>query len=223
MFGDVPLDVKTIICANRSYRILRIELDRVFERRGLRSREWAVEWDPAAIEFLLEKGFTAALGARPLKRAIEKYLLVPLALSIVGHEVPEGDQFLFVTLGEGALDVEFVDLGEESSGSLDAVEAHESVAEISVKGLAYQSSSGEEEIEGTFGTVPVLGDDLGTGRLDEMLDGDRGQDEVVELAKTDDEIRDEVDGRDHIDQRCRRKRLGAHGYPPVANDSPEQP
>ena len=89
--------------------ILRKELDEVFLRRGLRNRAWAVEWDDAAIEFLLEKGFTPDLGARPLKRAIERYLLSPLANTIVNHQFPEGDQFLFVRSDGRDLRVEFVD------------------------------------------------------------------------------------------------------------------
>ena len=89
--------------------ILRKELDEVFLRRGLRNRAWAVEWDDAAIEFLLEKGFTPDLGARPLKRAIERYLLSPLANTIVNHQFPEGDQFLFVRSDGTDLRVEFVD------------------------------------------------------------------------------------------------------------------
>jgi ATP-dependent Clp protease ATP-binding subunit ClpC len=87
--------------------LLRKELNDVLRRRGLRTRQWAVEWDESAIDFLLEKGFTADLGARPLKRAIERYLLSPLALTIVNHQFPEGDQFLFVhARGGQSLDVE---------------------------------------------------------------------------------------------------------------------
>jgi ATP-dependent Clp protease ATP-binding subunit ClpC len=91
--------------------LLRKELNDVLRRRGLRMRQWAVEWDESAIDFLLEKGFTADLGARPLKRAIERYLLSPLALTIVNHQFPEGDQFLFVRAraGDESLDVEFID------------------------------------------------------------------------------------------------------------------
>ncbi|HEU0007951.1 MAG TPA: AAA family ATPase [Terriglobia bacterium] len=89
--------------------ILRKELHDVFQRRGLRNRAWAVEWDDAASEFLLEKGFTPDLGARPLKRAIERYLLAPLANTIVNHRFPEGDQFLFVRSDGKGLTVEFVD------------------------------------------------------------------------------------------------------------------
>ena len=89
--------------------ILQKELVKAFQRRGLRYRSWAVEWDETAIEFLLEKGFTPDLGARPLKRAIERYLLSPLAITIVRHQAPAGDQFLFVSAGEERLEVTFVD------------------------------------------------------------------------------------------------------------------
>ncbi|MGD9349572.1 MAG: AAA family ATPase, partial [Desulfobacterales bacterium] len=63
--------------------ILFKELDNVLDRRGFRNREWAVEWEESAINFLLDKGFTRDLGARPLKRAIEQYLLSPLSMTIV--------------------------------------------------------------------------------------------------------------------------------------------
>ena len=90
--------------------ILRKELNDVLGRRGFRTRQWAVEWDESAIDFLLRKGFTADLGARPLKRAIERYLLSPLSVTIVNHQFPEGDQFLFVREGaDDSIEVEFVD------------------------------------------------------------------------------------------------------------------
>ncbi|MCP4137015.1 MAG: AAA domain-containing protein [bacterium] len=89
--------------------ILYTELSNILERRGLRSREWAVEWDSSAIDFLLQKGFTSDLGARPLKRAIERYLLSPLAMTIVNHQVPEGDQFLFIRSDGERITVEFID------------------------------------------------------------------------------------------------------------------
>lgn len=89
--------------------ILIRELDEALQRRGLRHRAWAVEWGDDAIEFLLDKGFTADLGARPLKRAIERYVLAPLAVTIVNHEVPKGDQFLFVRADGDKLAVQFVD------------------------------------------------------------------------------------------------------------------
>nr|MCU0231715.1 AAA family ATPase [Acidobacteriota bacterium] len=89
--------------------VLKKQLRESFNRRGLRNRQWAVEWDEAALDFLLERGFTVDLGARPLQRAIERYVLAPLAKTIVDHEVPQGDQFLFVHRERDGLSVEFVD------------------------------------------------------------------------------------------------------------------
>src|SRR4029079_3202187 len=47
--------------------ILKKELRSVLQRRGFRNREWAVEWEESALEFLLDKGFTPDMGARPLR------------------------------------------------------------------------------------------------------------------------------------------------------------
>ncbi|MDQ3608630.1 MAG: AAA family ATPase [Actinomycetota bacterium] len=91
-------------------QIVRKELGELEQLRGLRTRPWAIEWDDSAVEALLREGFTADLGARPLKRAIDRHVLAPLARSIVGRAVPEGDQFLFVRAGSQApIEVQFVD------------------------------------------------------------------------------------------------------------------
>jgi ATP-dependent Clp protease ATP-binding subunit ClpC len=90
-------------------KILLKEIADASARRGLRRREWAVEIEEGAIDFLLDRGFTTDLGARPLKRSLERYLLAPLARTIVERRVPEGDQFLFVRTNGDALAVDFVD------------------------------------------------------------------------------------------------------------------
>jgi ATP-dependent Clp protease ATP-binding subunit ClpC len=97
--------------------IVTKELSQVLDRRGLRDREWAVEWEASALEFLLDKGFSPAMGARPLKRAIDQHLLAPLAATLVEHRFPEGDQFLFVRSDGRALQVEFVDPDAPAAGS----------------------------------------------------------------------------------------------------------
>jgi ATP-dependent Clp protease ATP-binding subunit ClpC len=89
--------------------ILKKELSRVLERRGLKHREWAVEWEESAQEFLLEKGFSPEMGARPLRRAIDQYVVAPLAATIVEQRFPEGDQFVFVRSDGRAIQAEFVD------------------------------------------------------------------------------------------------------------------
>ena len=90
--------------------LLDKELAEALARRGLRERPWAVEVDESAYAFLIEKGFSPTLGARPLRRAIEQHVLAPLAAAIVEQTVPAGDQFLFVSAPGGArIEVTFVD------------------------------------------------------------------------------------------------------------------
>jgi ATP-dependent Clp protease ATP-binding subunit ClpC len=97
--------------------ILKKELDLVLQRRGLKDRVWAVEWEASAQDFLLEKGFSPEMGARPLKRAIDQYVIAPLAATIVEKRFPEGDQFVFVRSDGRAIQAEFVDPDSDASSS----------------------------------------------------------------------------------------------------------
>jgi ATP-dependent Clp protease ATP-binding subunit ClpC len=89
--------------------ILKKELTALLDRRGLKDRAWAIEWESSALEFLLERGFSPEMGARPLKRAIDQYVVAPLAAIIVEKRFPEGEQFLFVRSDGNGVQVEFVD------------------------------------------------------------------------------------------------------------------
>jgi ATP-dependent Clp protease ATP-binding subunit ClpC len=128
--------------------ILLKELNNVLQRRGLRNRDWAVEWEDSALDFLLEKGFTAELGARPLKRAIERYLLSPLAITIVNNQFPEGDQFLFVRSKGKAIDVEFIDPDATSEDAEAGIEVISEAAEIeeSLKSLILDPTGNPVEV-----------------------------------------------------------------------------
>src|SRR5262249_34760898 len=124
--------------------ILRKELQQVLERRGLRERAWAVEWEPSALEFLLEKGFSSELGARPLKRAIEQYVIAPLAATIVEARFPEGGQFVFFRSNGHAIVAEFVDpdTGATSDAS-EAAQGTDDVAGLAAMILAPQGTAAE--------------------------------------------------------------------------------
>ena len=56
------------------------------EEHGLK-----VELTPAAREWLAAEGFDQALGARPLKRALQKYVESPLSISLLSGEYAQGD------------------------------------------------------------------------------------------------------------------------------------
>ncbi|MEM9326570.1 MAG: AAA family ATPase [Bacteroidota bacterium] len=92
--------------------ILKNELEQVLTRRGLRRRGWELDFEESALDFLLDRGFSPTLGARPLKRAVEKYLLAPLAITIVNHDFPKGNQFLLVGASKQQLNVEYIDPDE---------------------------------------------------------------------------------------------------------------
>ncbi len=118
--------------------LLDKELADALARRGLRGRPWAVEADDSAYTFLIEKGFSPELGARPLKRAVEQHLLAPLAAAIVEQSIPAGDQFLFVTAPAGErIEVVFVDPDAEPQ-----LEDEEELAALELPALA-RSPRGE--------------------------------------------------------------------------------
>ncbi|HTO81192.1 MAG TPA: AAA family ATPase, partial [Methylomirabilota bacterium] len=124
--------------------ILRKELNDVLDRRGLRRRDWAVEWEASAIEFLLDRGFSPEMGARPLKRAIDQHVLAPLAATLVEHRFPEGDQFLFVRSDGKSLAVEFVD-PDADAGSGEAPPAAEPGAQVSLAAMILRPAGSTAE------------------------------------------------------------------------------
>jgi ATP-dependent Clp protease ATP-binding subunit ClpC len=66
-------------------RIARRELGKIYKRDGLIERDLLLEVDDGVIELLLEVGTDPKYGARPLKRAIEDLVMIPLARSLLGH------------------------------------------------------------------------------------------------------------------------------------------
>jgi len=75
---------------NRSdvHRILELELKRIEER--LRDRALSLALPPDVREFLVDKGFDPAMGARPLRRALQKYLEDPLAEELLRGRIKRG-------------------------------------------------------------------------------------------------------------------------------------
>ncbi len=53
---------------------------------------FSLELTPEAKKFISEKGYDVQFGARPLHRAIQKYLEDPLAEEILNHNIKEGDK-----------------------------------------------------------------------------------------------------------------------------------
>ena len=70
-------------------KIVDLELQKVEDR--LMAKNIKIKTTDACKEFLAEQGFDQNLGARPLKRVIQKLILNPLSLKIVAGEIKEGE------------------------------------------------------------------------------------------------------------------------------------
>ncbi|HEY0458060.1 MAG TPA: AAA family ATPase [Pyrinomonadaceae bacterium] len=60
-------------------RIARIQLQKVFARDGFQRRNCRLELEPSAVQKIVDEGYHPELGARALKRAIERNLTQPVA------------------------------------------------------------------------------------------------------------------------------------------------
>ncbi|MFD0793425.1 ATP-dependent Clp protease ATP-binding subunit [Mucilaginibacter litoreus] len=74
------------------FKIIDIELAALFGR--VNTLGYKIELTLDAKEFIAEKGYDSQFGARPLKRAIQKYLEDPIAEEILKGELNEGDTLL---------------------------------------------------------------------------------------------------------------------------------
>ncbi|MCX7862825.1 MAG: ATP-dependent Clp protease ATP-binding subunit [Bacteroidales bacterium] len=71
------------------YKIIDIELDALIKR--VKQIGYEIKLSSKAKDYIAEKGFDTQFGARPLKRAIQKYLEDPLAEAIIKHQPKQGD------------------------------------------------------------------------------------------------------------------------------------
>ncbi len=79
------------------HKIIDIELKGLFKR--IRSMGYEITIDEAAKDFLVKKGWDAQYGARPLKRAIQRYIEDDLAEEIIKADILSGDT-IHVTTGK---------------------------------------------------------------------------------------------------------------------------
>ncbi len=68
--------------------IVKIQLERVAKR--LEDRRISIDFDSKAIDFLCEKGYDPAFGARPVKRAIQTWVENPLSKELLAGKFGEG-------------------------------------------------------------------------------------------------------------------------------------
>jgi len=84
-------------------KIVELEIAKVAKRMATQGIE--LEVTGKAKELLAERGFDQNLGARPLKRVIQKTLLNPLALKIVSGEIGPGSKVI-IGVEKGEIDIQ---------------------------------------------------------------------------------------------------------------------
>jgi ATP-dependent Clp protease ATP-binding subunit ClpC len=81
-------------------KIVDLEVSKVKKR--IKAKDIAITLDDKAHEFLIEKGYDPQYGARPMRRAVERYLEDPFAEELLRGNIKPGDA-VTVTVENGKL------------------------------------------------------------------------------------------------------------------------
>ncbi len=81
-----------------------VELEIKKTAKQLANRGIKIEISKKAKQFLAEKGFNPDYGARPLKRAIQKYILNEIAEKLIAEEIKKGDK-IKVDIKKGKIEI----------------------------------------------------------------------------------------------------------------------
>ena len=82
--------------------IIEIELKKLYAR--IKDLGYILNLSDKAKAFIADKGFDKQFGARPLKRAIQKYVEDTLAEEIITSKINAGDE-IFMDIEEGATEL----------------------------------------------------------------------------------------------------------------------
>ena len=74
------------------HKIIDIELSKLFKR--IEEIGFIPKITDAAKDYISDKGYDSAYGARPLKRAIQKYIEDLIAEKIISDNIGDGDKVL---------------------------------------------------------------------------------------------------------------------------------
>jgi ATP-dependent Clp protease ATP-binding subunit ClpC len=77
-------------------------------RDQMSEHETAIELTPEARELLVEKGYDPTMGARPLRRAIQRFIEDPLADFVLGRELEAGSTILVDRKNDEEVDITII-------------------------------------------------------------------------------------------------------------------
>ncbi len=97
------------------YKIIDLELQNLYGR--INDLGYKIEMSDKAKDFIVDKGYDEKFGARPLKRAIQKYIEDPLAEEIIKSNLQEGDKISMDILEGGEILTVSIEKGKAKSKS----------------------------------------------------------------------------------------------------------
>ena len=97
--------------------IVDLECSKLFDR--LEEKGITLKLEKAARELLMEKGYDPNYGARPMRRAVERYLEDPLAESLLRADINEGD-VIKVSRKKGSEELTFKSVAPKGKGKAKA-------------------------------------------------------------------------------------------------------
>jgi ATP-dependent Clp protease ATP-binding subunit ClpC len=113
--------------------IVELLLKRI--RESLAERELSLNLSTGAAELLVDKGWDPAMGARPLRRAIQRYIEDPLADEVLSQSMPPGS----------TVDVDRAPEGDERGVTISVREAKREPVGVGAKGGEAEEGGGDPE------------------------------------------------------------------------------
>ncbi len=86
--------------------IVELLMQRLRDQMG--EHETAIELTEGAKELLVEKGYDPTMGARPLRRAIQRFIEDPLADFVLGMELEPGSTILIDRKNDDEVDITII-------------------------------------------------------------------------------------------------------------------
>jgi ATP-dependent Clp protease ATP-binding subunit ClpA len=73
-------------------KIAKMNLEELLSRDGIKKRNLKIKYSDDILDFLVEKGYNEKYGARPMKRAIEKFVGNKISEAIASQEIKLGEE-----------------------------------------------------------------------------------------------------------------------------------
>lgn len=105
------------------HKIIDLQLEQLYSR--IKTMGYQIRVTEAVKTFLGTKGFDPQYGARPLKRAIQKYLEDPIAEEILRSEISEGDTIVVDLEGEDKINISVDHTGKKPEAEAPATDEKE--------------------------------------------------------------------------------------------------